>query len=47
MRSEDEIKRDCMKCIYFDIETFYGVCDKNGILNDIVKDCKDYEEEDK
>lgn len=36
--------KDCTNCKYFEIETCYGVCDKNGILNDVVKDCKDYEE---
>ena len=35
---------DCTNCIYFDIETFYGVCDKHGILND-TKPCEDYEED--
>ena len=37
--------KDCTNCVYFDIETYYGVCDKNGILNDVVKDCKDYKEQ--
>ena len=37
--------KDCTTCKHFDIETCYGVCDKNGILNDIVKDCKDYDEQ--
>lgn len=45
MRSEDNIKRDCTKCIYFDIETVYGVCDKHGIILNPESLCKDYEED--
>lgn len=44
MRSEDEIKRDCTKCIYFDIETCYGVCDKHGIILNYESLCEDYED---
>lgn len=36
---------DCTDCIYFEIETIYGVCNKHGeILND-EKPCKDFEEQ--
>lgn len=38
------IIKDCTNCQYFEIETFYGVCDKYGILNGVIKDCKDFEE---
>lgn len=45
MRSEDNIKGDCTKCIYFDIETFYGVCNKHGVILNDEKHCEDYEED--
>lgn len=33
--SKNGIRKNCTNCIYFDIETFYGVCNKHGvILND-------------
>lgn len=44
MQSKDNIKRDCTKCIYFDIETVYGVCDKHGIILNPESLCKDYKE---
>lgn len=39
------ILKDCTTCKHFDIESCYGVCDKHGVLNDVVKNCKDYEEQ--
>ena len=45
MRNENEIKKDCTNCLYFDIETFYGVCNKHGVILNDVQPCKDYEEE--
>jgi len=45
MRSEDEIKKDCTNCLYFDIETYYGVCNKHGVILNDEKPCEDYEED--
>lgn len=24
--------KDCTNCLYFDIETIYGVCNKHGVI---------------
>jgi len=45
MKSKDNIKSDCTNCLYFDIETFYGVCNKHGVILNNVKPCEDYEED--
>lgn len=37
-------KNDCTNCLYFDIETFYGVCNKHGIILNSEKPCEDFEE---
>lgn len=37
--------KDCTNCLYFDIETFYGVCNKHGVILNDEKPCEDYEEE--
>ena len=43
--NEIDYCKDCTNCIYFDIETFYGVCNKHcEILND-EKPCEDFEED--
>lgn len=45
MKDEDKNNQDCINCLYFDIETFYGVCSKHGIILDSEKPCKDFEED--
>lgn len=44
MRSKDEVKKDCTNCLYFDIETFYSVCNKHGVILNSEKPCEDFEE---
>lgn len=39
--------KDCTTCDNFDIETVYGVCCKYGVLSDVIKNCKDYENKSK
>jgi len=39
----NEIKKDCTNCIYFDIETFYGVCNKHCVILNDEKPCEDFE----
>lgn len=39
------IVKDCTNCLYFDIETFYGVCNKHGVIVNDEKPCEDYEEQ--
>jgi len=34
---------DCTNCLYFNIETFYGVCNKHGVILDDVKPCEEFE----
>ena len=36
--------KDCTTCGLFDIETFTGVCQKFGILNDVKVDCNFWEQ---
>lgn len=40
----NEVEKDCTNCVYFDIETFYGVCNKHAIILDKTEPCEDWEE---
>lgn len=37
-------KHTCENCKCFSIESVYGVCDKKGVLNDVIKNCKEFED---